>query len=294
MGTPMASNKGLENVIRQCELPSLPESVHAVLACVDNPGSNAEELAELLNQDPVLAVRTLRVANSPFYGCRYQVDTLQRAVIIIGFDGLRLLTLGTSILDAYSSRALRELQPRSFWFHCLGTAKAAQMLAESGLVDLSPVQCFTAGLIHDIGKLALAVGYPDEYGDLIKQAREERLPLSQVEQRCFDTTHCEIAGKLVEGWGFPPILADGIRLQECPEMSGVGARRLAATIGAASELARAGGYGDGADFHPVRLDELYICSQGVAPGELEVMAVTLSAARSDAAALISALEQRVA
>jgi len=288
------SGRGLESLLRNCELPTLPESVQAVMQCVDDPASNADDLAKILSEDPVLAVRTLRVANSPFYGCRYQVDTLQRAVIIIGFEGLRMLTLGTSILDAYSGRAVEALRPRAFRFHCLGTAKAAQMLAEEGYADLSPVQCFTAGLIHDIGKLALAVAYPEDYADLIGQAEKERVSLSRLEEQAFGATHCEIAGALIGRWGFPPLLVDGLRLQECPEMSGVGARRLAMVVGAASELARAAGYGDGGDHHPLRFGDLYLCSQGAAPHDLEIMAVTLSGARADAAALVSALEQRAA
>lgn len=289
-----ATNNTLQRILRKCALPTLPESIHAVLQCVDDPNSSADDLAAILEQDPVLAVRTLRVANSPFYGCRYQVDTLQRAVIIIGFDGLRLLTLGTSILDAYSSEGLQELKPRSFWFHSLGTAKAAQLLAEQGLADASPIQCFTAGLIHDVGKLALAVGFGAEYAALLRQAREDALPLSTLESAAFGVTHAEVAGAMIGQWGFPPILADSIRLQETPELSGVGARRMATVIGAASELARIAGFGDGGDGHPVRLENLYICSQGADPRELDLLAVTLSGARSDAAALISALEQRAA
>lgn len=289
-----ATNRTLQRILRQCELPTLPESVHAVLQCVDDPNSSAEDLAAILESDPVLAVKTLRVANSPFYGCRYQVDTLQRAVIIIGFDGLRLLTLGTSILDAYSNEAMRELKPRAFWFHSLGTAKAAQLLAEKGLADVSPVQCFTAGLIHDVGKLALAMGYGNEYAVLVRQARDEKLPLSMLESAALGVTHAEVAGAMIAHWGFPPLLSDSIRLQETPELAGVGARRMATVVGAASDLARLAGFGDGGDGHPVRLENLYVCSQGVDPRELDLLAVTLSGARGDAAALISALEQRAA
>lgn len=138
------------------------------------------------------------------------MDTIRRAVVVIGFDAVRLLALATSVFDLVSRHGMRLFDPEDFWMHALGTAKGAQLLA-AGRPVTSSEACFTAGLLHDIGQFVLALCIGDAYGQVIEEANSRCLPLVQVERERLQTDHAEAGSWVASKWGFPPMFVDTTR-----------------------------------------------------------------------------------
>jgi len=229
------------------DLPTLPEVISRILDATEDERSSASELSEILEMDHAISARILRLANSAFYALPNRVDTLRRAVVVIGFDAVRLLALATSVFDAFFESEQFALEPREFWMHAFGAAKGAHLLAEDiGGVE-SPEACFTAGLIHDIGKYLLAIAFKLDYMDAAKAARESGQSLGEAEKQHFGTHHGEVGAWIAQKWHFPEMLVDVIgNLYAFGRYTGPHRRELAIVV-LADHLSRKAGFGTGGD-----------------------------------------------
>ncbi|HNT36459.1 MAG TPA: HDOD domain-containing protein, partial [bacterium] len=153
----MIDRQILVKLLHVQDLPTLPEVMAEILETIADEASSASDLTVLLEQDHAISARVLRLANSAFYGLRTRVDSIRRAVVVIGFDAVRHLALATTVFDALARRQQFALVPEDFWMHSLGAAKAAQIIAGRYCREASSDGCFTAGLLHDLGKYVLAL-----------------------------------------------------------------------------------------------------------------------------------------
>jgi putative nucleotidyltransferase with HDIG domain len=167
-------------------------------------------VAELIRVDPAFAAEVLRVANSPLLGCRQEVRGILNALAILGLDRLKGLVM-TVALRNFLAAALDVPFLLRCWRHSLACALLAEQIAEACWLDKD--QCYTAGILHDMGRLSLMATYPEEYASLLATVDDDQgdaARLIEFEREMFDSDHCEIGRWLAEDWEFPRELQETI------------------------------------------------------------------------------------
>jgi putative nucleotidyltransferase with HDIG domain len=220
------------------DLPPFPWITTKVLQLYGEHGDDIDvvRLNELLRSDASVAAELLRRANSAAFGLRSRVSSVEHSVTMLGLERVRtlMLTLG---MGNYVRAALKLVVLRRCWRHSLGCALLAEELAEAYMVR--PQQAYTAGLLHDVGRLALLVKYPQSYADLLTVVAENQLGMLQSERDLFDIDHCEAGSWMAEEWDFPKDLIATIRYHHAP---GANASSLTDLIHRACRLASVLGF----------------------------------------------------
>lgn len=193
------------------DLVTLPDVFIRINQLVDSPNSSAVDIAQAVSQDPAFTVRLLRVANSPYYGFSSSIDTVAKAVSIIGTSQIRNLALSTAIASSFSGLSNKLVSMDNFWRHSLYCGLAARKLAVlAGKCDAEAV--FTAGLLHDIGELVIFNRLPQQAQASLLQVLDsaDELPLYQAEQQTMGFDHAQLGGELARQWKLPPMLEECI------------------------------------------------------------------------------------
>lgn len=249
-------------------LPTLPAVMMKLLEAVESETSSAGDLTAILERDLAISARVLRLANSAFYGLRYQVESIHRAVVVIGFDAVRMLSLAMSVFDTLTQRRQFAFDPEEFWLHSLGAAKAAQLLSRVMPGVYAPESCFTAGLLHDIGKYCLALVLKDEYKAIVEQAMATGRDLHVCETAALKTTHMDAAIWIVRKWHLPASLEEPIGHQQ-RYFDYIGPYKKEAILtGLASDLSRAAAYGNAGDASPLDIGEKRALEFGISLQQL--------------------------
>jgi HD-like signal output (HDOD) protein len=214
-------------------LPPLPEVTRQLLAVMRDEDSSANDVAKVLSADQALAGKVLKLANSSFYGVPNEVTTISRAVVIMGFTGVRNMALGLG-----STAALRKMQSKldmsSFWSHAMANAAAAQVLAPHMQRRMDPEEAFLAGLMHDIGAYVLAAAVPDDYAEVMNGGHRDR---EQAEQRLVGFTHSKIGQGLLQFWELPQPFCDAARYHHDIDKATSGEQPLTNLVALADILA---------------------------------------------------------
>ena len=188
---------------RRTQIPTLPVIVQKAfnLACSDD--TTVPELVSVISRDQAISNKLLRLANSAYFGFSSKVDSIHRAVSLLGFNEVLGLVVGMGVFSAFKGKGAKEvLDMRGLWFHAIGCATAAREIAKNYLPGESEL-LFLNGLLHDMGKIFLAVYFPDEYEAVLKSAKETRTPLFRQEKKMMGLNHADIAGLLMTYWRFP-------------------------------------------------------------------------------------------
>lgn len=187
------------------ELPSIPETLIAILKVLDDPDSGPSDLAQVVRLDAPLMVKVLRLANSPYYSPRGGITDINRCVAVLGYRTVRqvaiCVTVATSLVAAVSKTQGR-LDYRELWRHCVVTGAITKHLAQV-VGHHDPEEAFTAGLLHDIGKFVLEIYAPEAYDRVIQARTELRRPLVELEEEAFGFHHAHIGGAFAKSWRFP-------------------------------------------------------------------------------------------
>ncbi len=193
------------------DLPTLPHVVQRLASMISRPTVSTEEIGAIIEKDQVLAAKVLRLANSPFYGFPSRIGSVSHAVIVLGFNVVKGLTLCASALSIMKDAGMDQL-----WRHSLGVAITANLLAIRQELK-NPEELFVSGLLHDIGKVVLYVKWPD-VGTSIKDALKTRSDRSlfDIEQELTGLTHAEIGGCLANAWHLPVTLREPILYHHDP------------------------------------------------------------------------------
>jgi HD-like signal output (HDOD) protein len=137
------------------QLPTLPQVVQKIVSMIDRPETSAEALGRLIEKDQVLSAKVLQLANSPFYGFPARIASVSHAVVVLGLNVVKGLTLGATVFDMMKAAGMDEL-----WRHSLGVAMVAHVLAIR-IGQKNPEELFVAGLLHDLGKVVMYVKLPE-------------------------------------------------------------------------------------------------------------------------------------
>ena len=185
-------------------LPPLPAVVHEVLSILSEDPNSIVRLEQTIRHDPVLTSQLLKLANSPAFFPRTHIDTVHRAIVYLGFQEVKNLCLGLAIFGVFKKiKSADGFDEHSFWTHSMATAIMSRLLAlEAG--EKEPEVFFTAGLLHDLGKLALNVCFPAQFTAIIALAKDSEWPLIEAE-KYFGLPHTIIGGWLARSWRLPSI-----------------------------------------------------------------------------------------
>ncbi len=203
---------GVAQLLRRLDsLPTLPTTVQRVREMLDDPAAGAGDVARVISNDPPIAARLLSVANSAAYGLRHHVDTVGLAVTVLGLKETYGLVLCTSVIDLLRGNTVFDY--RSFWFESVCCANIATAIARRYAREKRS-GIFSAGLLHDIGRLALSQVAPEHYGQIDRELRGPRL--RQCEEERIGIAHTEAGYQLAVQWGLPPDIAEAIRFHHAP------------------------------------------------------------------------------
>jgi len=206
----------IEQVIKGVQqVPSLSAVVLEVLASFDKENIDTASLVQKLGQDQGLTARVLRVANSPFYGISSKVGSVGEAVVVLGFHNVRSLVAGAGIINQFPASEGDSLDRLAFWQHGLGTAVCAQVLAKA--LGRDPALAFTAGLLHDVGRLVLDAYFQANFKAVMAHRMAEDSTLLDAELTVLGVEHAQIGFELARRWKFPVSIQQAIRDHHQPE-----------------------------------------------------------------------------
>ena len=217
----MSEQPTLQDMLARVQrLPALPAVAMELLNTLSGSDPDVATLARRIAQDQAIAARVLRVANSPFYGLQSRVGSIQDAVVVLGFSAVRSLVLAAAVVSGLPGGHCAGFDPNRFWRHVMGTAVAAQSLARQ--LGRPPESLFVAGLLHDIGRLAMVAVYPELFARALASARERDCSLREVEFEIFGFDHSAVGAALTRRWNFPEETIDALACHHQPELGAPG------------------------------------------------------------------------
>ncbi len=202
-----------EIINRTCDLPTIPSVAGRVIQLVSDPHTTAEKLSKAIIVDQSLVARILKIANSAFYGCLRAIDSINQAVMILGFDTLKNIVLTASMKSVYKRFGLTE---KMLHEHSLFTAMAAYHIAKETSFK-NQEEVFLAGLLHDIGKVVLNNNVPDKFYMVMEEVYNTGCKFTEIEKDVFGFTHAEVGRLVVKKWNLSQELEEVIRFHHEPE-----------------------------------------------------------------------------
>lgn len=191
-------------------LPVASGIVGRVIKIIYEDSSNAKDLADVIEHDPPLTARIIKNANSAYYGSSTQINSLQRAVVVLGYEAIKeIVTTATVLHYFFESKNASIIDRPGLWIHSVGTAKAAQLISEHINKDRPDIS-YTVGLLHDIGKILLAVSFPEQYGRVIELAAEKKCRIILAERKILNLDHTMIGELLCDIWNLPDEISSAI------------------------------------------------------------------------------------
>lgn len=281
----------LNELVKQTgTLASLPEACIRLNEMFDDPHYSAGDLGEVLARDPALSAQVLKIVNSAFYNFRSSIDTVSRAITVIGINDLRSLVLAASATRSFHRLPNDLVTMDSFWTHSLFTAACSRLLAKHCNV-IHPERLFVAGLLHDVGHLMLYHFLPKEMMEVLLIANEDRTMMCQAEQERIGFDHAEAGAALLAHWKLPQHLIECVRYHHEPNL--VDANKIdVQIIYLANRLTDVAECGDALDDVMERLDPGVLKTLQVDRGVIEEILVQVPGIYTEARALVMPAARR--
>lgn len=201
-------------------LPSIPTIYNRVIAELESATGSFDEVANLIAQDPVMTAKILQVVNSALFALSSPVTKPEEAVLILGAERTKALVLAVPVFTRFDPDSCPSLSPDQIWQHSMEVASLARGIALSEKCTAAEADAaFTAGLLHDVGKLLLAANLTEEYAGVLKHAEELGIKIVLSEQKKLGATHAEIAACLFGTWGLPVPVLEAIAHHHQPARS---------------------------------------------------------------------------
>lgn len=193
------------------KMPALPTSVGKIMEICNDPTTSPADLSKVISLDPVLMGRVMKLINSAYYGLSNQVTSLVRAIIMLGFNTVKNLTLSTAVLGTVGLAHSQALNMEGFWMHSLSVGVTTKLIAKKrGESSKDLEEFFVSGLLHDIGKIAFNNIVPNDYTITLSYAKNESIPLLEGENRMLSSNHLEAGKMIASNWKLGDNLTDAI------------------------------------------------------------------------------------
>jgi len=275
-----ARSLGAEKTVQSIgDLPTMPHMAAQIMQKLANPCSTPREIHELIIKDQGLATRVLKVANSPYYGASRSISSVKDAIFFMGFDSIRSFITAAVMKGIFSTMSD---SGRQLWEHSICCAIAAKQIGgDLGLQGTE--EAFLAGLIHDIGKLALFLRVPDKMREIVLLVNEGKSFL-EAEHELLGFTHSEVGQLLTNKWLFTPTIEDVVANHHNPDSAG-SARELSHIVSVANSLCHKLGVGPTKrpEIDPYELESTRILGLGAVAisRTLELLAETIIEEKSE-------------
>ena len=215
MDTTRLTPQDIRRAVARIErLSTVPHLLAEMLQVIDNPNSGARDLEAVIATDPAVTANVVRVANSAFYGFPRQVATVTDAAVLLGFEEVKRVVLAVSVFDLTGMYRGGTFRREDVWMHSLACAIAADLLQHDLRARLP--YSYTAGLLHDIGKIVIDQFFPEHMQEILQAIEREGVDMIQAERQTLGVTHADIGYLLGKVWKFPPVLTDAIRFHHDP------------------------------------------------------------------------------
>lgn len=215
---PLEIEKKLDQIDSVATLPHIATEVLEVMRSKD---TSMRKIAAVIEKDPSITVKILKIANSPLWGSVGTVESVQRALVLLGLKQVSNIVIAISL---YSTFAQLKPNPHfnrdKFWRHSVGTAQIARKLCKALRINLQGEE-FVAGLIHDLGKIVMDQFMGDKFKEINEEARENNVDPSTIEQKHLGCTHAEIGAALLKRWNFPEAIVTTLQFHHFPEKAEV-------------------------------------------------------------------------
>jgi len=185
------------------QVPPFPAVAIKALEVVSSEYGRMRELSNLIVTDAALSGEILRIANSPLFGVRKEIVSIFNAIVLLGLERIKGV-VATVAMKSYLGGSLEVPALRACWRHSLACAIISGEFAKLNLMDVDTT--YTAGLLHDIGRLAMVTAYPRKYANFLTSTEEERSDTLQRERDLFGIDHCQAGGLMVSQWNLPKSL----------------------------------------------------------------------------------------
>jgi len=227
-------------------LPTLPVVLQEAKRMADDPKTTVTQLAEVIGRDQVLSGKVLKMVNSPTYGFPRRIASIHNALVLLGFNVVKSLIVSTVIFE-HIPKGMEAL-----WRHSMGCSIACSTLGHLLKMENTD-ELFVAGLLHDIGKVIIAVQLPEALEEIRNLARKEDIAISEAEKRILGIAHPYIGGWLAGHWNLPINLRYALSYHHRP-MSARDYTSIAAVVHIGNFLTRLFEFGNGGDSHVPLLD----------------------------------------
>lgn len=266
----------LESIVEAVnDMPALPHVVIKVMDLTEDPNSTAQDINAVLNQDQGMTAKVLRMANSAFYGFPRRIATVTDATVFLGFKTVRSIVMAASVSDILSQEIEGyALAPGELWRHSQCVAMASRHIAKRnkyGFVDVA----YTAGLLHDIGKVILNNTLKGSYHEVVAMVGEKNIPFMDAENEVLGFNHAMVGAKIAEKWNLPPELVDAIAYHHTPEKSEVN-KNLTAIVHVADAICVSMGIGIGIDGMLYPLSEQALKQVALNEGDIDMVVSQLT------------------
>ncbi len=196
------------------DLPAVPALASEVMQLAEDPSTSASDLRQVIDKDPAVAARILKVANSALYGFSRGIETLNHAIALLGFRTVKNLVLAASLRQTFQSFGLTE---KLLWEHSTMVGAVSMKLAKLPQIGCDAEEAFTAGLLHDLGKIAFNNSSREQYMKVITRVYNEGVSFVDAERDEFGFDHAELGACVADKWRLAPALTSAIRNHHSPE-----------------------------------------------------------------------------
>ena len=200
-------------------LPSLPTVVMELLASIDQEDVDIDELARKIAQDQALTAKALRLANSSFYGMANQITVIQEAISILGFRTVRSLVTTAALIGAFAGTKQTNFNATPFWRHAIAAGVCARELAPH--LKLNPEHAYTAGLLHDIGRLVLVTQFEPNYEATMLHRAQNNCRLLDAEHAVLGIDHAAVGHILTQHWKFPEAIQHAVAFHHSAQVQDI-------------------------------------------------------------------------
>ncbi len=194
------------------KMPAFPKSVQRILELSREINCPPKELVGVIEKDPVMTMKLLRILNSAYYSFPKQITSVNQSVVFLGLNTIKNMALSFAAMGSLPQHNAAGFDVQKYLLHSLTTASFARALCQKYSHDgTDPADCYIAGLLHDFGKVVFAQFMAEEFKEALTRSAEQNIPLHEAEQQIIGTDHTVVGGMLVERWQFPKQLTDNIR-----------------------------------------------------------------------------------
>jgi putative nucleotidyltransferase with HDIG domain len=221
-------------------LPTPPVVFTQISKVMNDPTTSVRQVAAIMSEDPAMSAKVLRLSNSAYFGVRSEITHIRQAILVLGLDAIKALVLSSAVFDMFKDQRIDRQYQDIFWRHSLATALAARSLSRhksfSSYADSEVA--FSAGLLHDIGKLIICCFMPDEHKQIRQHVSDNNCSDYQAEEAVVGYCHNQVGSLLAETWKLPRLIRNAIVDHHFPQPPEEAGDHYASLVHVADYIAR--------------------------------------------------------